>query len=161
MATLSSKGVFLPQTGAHESDQPVTGTNDKIHHNLHTAFIIASQSLEMESMQELIPFAKEMLSQKPSRGLLKVYLVGSVFALLGTLIGLVETVCYPFSSAESMDTDMYLDKRTVEAEVQSELEGQEEEKELTYEKVAVTESTNFYKTHKLSQRSIANRLYAS
>uniref|UniRef100_A0A673A5Y8 Uncharacterized protein n=1 Tax=Sphaeramia orbicularis TaxID=375764 RepID=A0A673A5Y8_9TELE len=35
----------------------------------------------METMQELIPFAKEMLSQKPARGLLKVYLVGSVFAV--------------------------------------------------------------------------------
>uniref|UniRef100_A0A3B5B075 G0/G1 switch 2 n=1 Tax=Stegastes partitus TaxID=144197 RepID=A0A3B5B075_9TELE len=42
----------------------------------------------MENIQELIPFAKEMLSQKPSRGLLKVYLVGSVFAVLGTVIGL-------------------------------------------------------------------------
>uniref|UniRef100_A0A3B4Y0X9 G0/G1 switch 2 n=2 Tax=Seriola lalandi dorsalis TaxID=1841481 RepID=A0A3B4Y0X9_SERLL len=52
----------------------------------------------MENIQELIPFAKEMLSQKPRRGLLKVYLVGSVFAVLGTIIGLVETVCHPFSS---------------------------------------------------------------
>uniref|UniRef100_A0A3Q3FZA1 Uncharacterized protein n=1 Tax=Labrus bergylta TaxID=56723 RepID=A0A3Q3FZA1_9LABR len=40
----------------------------------------------MDNLQELIPFAKEMLSQKPSRGLLKVYLVGSVFAVLGTAI---------------------------------------------------------------------------
>uniref|UniRef100_A0A8D0D3J7 G0/G1 switch 2 n=1 Tax=Sander lucioperca TaxID=283035 RepID=A0A8D0D3J7_SANLU len=54
----------------------------------------------MESMQELIPFAKELLSQKPSRGLLKVYLVGSVFAVLGTVIGLVETVCHPFFSGD-------------------------------------------------------------
>uniref|UniRef100_A0A3Q3B7H3 Uncharacterized protein n=1 Tax=Kryptolebias marmoratus TaxID=37003 RepID=A0A3Q3B7H3_KRYMA len=36
----------------------------------------------MESMQELIPFAKELLSQKPTRNLLKVYMLGSVFALL-------------------------------------------------------------------------------
>uniref|UniRef100_A0A671W3V3 G0/G1 switch 2 n=1 Tax=Sparus aurata TaxID=8175 RepID=A0A671W3V3_SPAAU len=47
----------------------------------------------MENMQELIPFAKEMLSQRPSRGLLKVYLVGSVFAVLGTVIGLV-SLCF-------------------------------------------------------------------
>uniref|UniRef100_A0A8C8A382 Uncharacterized protein n=1 Tax=Oryzias sinensis TaxID=183150 RepID=A0A8C8A382_9TELE len=34
----------------------------------------------MDSMQELIPFAKEMLRQKPGRGLLKIYLLGSVLA---------------------------------------------------------------------------------
>ncbi|XP_034389383.1 G0/G1 switch protein 2-like [Cyclopterus lumpus] len=113
----------------------------------------------MEIMQDLIPFAKEMLSQKPSRGLLKVYLVGSVFALLGTLIGLVETVCHPFSSSEPMDAEMDLYQRTVEAEAQSKVEGQEVK--LTHEKGAVTQSTNLYKTHKLSQRSIANRLHAS
>ncbi|XP_068451217.1 G0/G1 switch protein 2 [Clinocottus analis] len=126
----------------------------------------------MESMQELIPFAKEMLSQKPSSGMLKVYLVGSVFAVLGTLIGLVETVCHPFSSGEPMDAEMLLrldrEQRTVEAEVQSEAEDQEEEEEeeeeeekLTQEKGAVTQSTNLDKIHKLSQRSIANRLHAS
>ncbi|KAF6732274.1 G0/G1 switch protein 2 [Oryzias melastigma] len=51
----------------------------------------------MESMQELIPFAKEMLRQKPGRGLLKIYLLGSVLAVLGTAIGLVQTVCRPFT----------------------------------------------------------------
>uniref|UniRef100_A0A3Q1EJP7 G0/G1 switch 2 n=1 Tax=Acanthochromis polyacanthus TaxID=80966 RepID=A0A3Q1EJP7_9TELE len=55
----------------------------------------------MESIQELIPFAKEMLSQKPSRGLLKVYLVGSLFAVLGTVVGLVETMCHPFLSSQN------------------------------------------------------------
>uniref|UniRef100_A0A8D2ZNS2 Uncharacterized protein n=1 Tax=Scophthalmus maximus TaxID=52904 RepID=A0A8D2ZNS2_SCOMX len=52
----------------------------------------------MESMQELIPFAREMLSQRPGRALLKVYLLGSVFAVLGTIIGLAETVCRPLYS---------------------------------------------------------------
>uniref|UniRef100_A0A3B3H4E0 Uncharacterized protein n=1 Tax=Oryzias latipes TaxID=8090 RepID=A0A3B3H4E0_ORYLA len=41
----------------------------------------------MDSMQELIPFAKEMLRQKPGRGLLKIYLLGSVLAVLGTHLG--------------------------------------------------------------------------
>ncbi|XP_054473434.1 G0/G1 switch protein 2-like [Anoplopoma fimbria] len=126
----------------------------------------------MESMQELIPFAKEMLSQKPSCGLLKVYLVGSVFAVLGTVIGLVETVCHPFSSGEPMDAEMVLmlarEQRTVEAEIQRDARGQEEEEEeedeeekLTHEKGAVTQTTNLYKTHKPIQRSMANRLHAS
>lgn len=121
-------------------------------------------------MQELIPFAKEMLSQKPSCGLLKVYLVGSVFAVLGTLINLVETVCHPFSSGEPMDADMVLmfaqEHKIAEAEIQIDVGGQEEDEEeeeekLTHEHVAVTMSTNLHKTHKLSQRSMANRLHAS
>uniref|UniRef100_A0A3P8UER1 G0/G1 switch 2 n=1 Tax=Amphiprion percula TaxID=161767 RepID=A0A3P8UER1_AMPPE len=62
----------------------------------------------MESIQELIPFAKEMLSQKPSRGLLKVYLVGSLFAVLGTVVGLVETMCHPFLSSQPVDAEMLL-----------------------------------------------------
>ncbi|XP_035517132.1 G0/G1 switch protein 2-like [Morone saxatilis] len=122
----------------------------------------------MESMQELIPFAKEMLSQKPSRGLLKVYLVGSVFALLGTVIGLVETVCHPFSSGDTMDAEMVLmlarEQRTVEAEVQrSSVEGQEEEDEeqLAHESGTMTQSMTLSKTHRISQRSTANRLHAS
>ncbi|XP_063300409.1 G0/G1 switch protein 2 [Pelobates fuscus] len=50
----------------------------------------------METMQELIPFAKEMLSQKPSRKMVKIYMLGSVLAFFGVVIGLVETVCSPF-----------------------------------------------------------------
>ncbi|XP_037621219.1 G0/G1 switch protein 2-like [Sebastes umbrosus] len=118
----------------------------------------------MESMQELIPFAKEMLSQKPSRGLLKVYLVGSVFAVLGTVIGFVETVCHPFSSGEPMDAEMDFAlvraQRTVEAEIQRDV-GQEEEEELAHEHGATIQSMNLHKTHRLSQRSMANRLHAS
>ncbi|XP_073324141.1 G0/G1 switch protein 2-like [Pagrus major] len=124
----------------------------------------------MENMQELIPFAKEMLSQRPSRGLLKVYLVGSVFAVLGTVIGLVETVCHPFSSGEMMDAEMVVmlarEQRTVEAEIQRSVGGQEEdeekgEEELAHENGAMTQAMTLSKTHRLSQRSMANRLHAS
>uniref|UniRef100_UPI0037E7D86D G0/G1 switch protein 2-like n=1 Tax=Semicossyphus pulcher TaxID=241346 RepID=UPI0037E7D86D len=123
----------------------------------------------MTSLQELIPFAKEMLSQKPSRGLLKVYLVGSVFAVLGTVIGLVETVCHPFSSGEPMDAEMLLmlarEQRTVEAELQQRKVGQEEEEEeekaVAHENGAMTQSKTLSKAGRLSQRSISNRLHAS
>ncbi|XP_029429950.1 G0/G1 switch protein 2 [Rhinatrema bivittatum] len=54
----------------------------------------------METMHELIPFAKEMLSQKPNRKMVKMYLLGSVLAFFGVVIGLVESVCSPFSSQE-------------------------------------------------------------
>uniref|UniRef100_A0AAQ6IVS0 G0/G1 switch 2 n=2 Tax=Anabas testudineus TaxID=64144 RepID=A0AAQ6IVS0_ANATE len=134
---------------------------------------IYSFNLEMENMQDLIPFAKEMLSQKPSRGLLKVYLVGSVFAVLGTFVGLVETVCHPFSSGEPMDAEMLLmlaqEQRTVETKTQCSVVGQEkeeaedeEERELVHgENGAVTQNMTLSKTQRLNQRSIANRLHAS
>lgn len=121
-------------------------------------------------MQDLIPFAKEMLSQKPSRGLLRVYLVGSVFAVLGTVIGLVETVCHPFSSGEPLDAEMLLmlarEQRTDETETQCSVGGQEveedeDEKELAHENGAATQSATISKTQRLSQRSMANRLHAS
>ncbi|XP_022601012.1 G0/G1 switch protein 2 [Seriola dumerili] len=126
----------------------------------------------MENMQELIPFAKEMLSQKPRRGLLKVYLVGSVFAVLGTIIGLVETVCHPFSSGEPLDEEMLLmltrEQRTVEAEIQHNVGGLEEEEEeeeevdeQAHENGATTQSMTLSKIHTLSHRSMANRLHAS
>ncbi|NXH51003.1 G0S2 protein, partial [Dicaeum eximium] len=59
----------------------------------------------METMHELIPFAKEMLSQKPNRKMAKLYMLGSVLAFFGVVIGLVETVCSPFSSQGSLDEE--------------------------------------------------------
>lgn len=120
-------------------------------------------------MQELIPFVKEMLSQRPKRGLVKVFLVGSVFAVLGTIIGLVETVCHPFSSGEPLDAEMLLllarEQRTVEAETQHNVGGQDEEEEeeeaQAHENGAATQSVTLFKTHALSQRSMAHRLHAS
>ncbi|XP_029631870.1 G0/G1 switch protein 2 [Salmo trutta] len=74
----------------------------------------------MDTMHEIIPFAKEMLAQKPSRRMLKVYLVGSVIAFLGTVLGLVETVCQPFSSGEPLDAELALliarEQKTLEEE---------------------------------------------
>lgn len=122
----------------------------------------------MENMQDLIPFAKEMLNQKPSRGLLRVYLVGSVFAVLGTVIGLVETVCHPFSSGEPLDAEMLLmlarEQRTDETETQCSVGGQEveeDENELAHGPRTTTQSTTLSKTQRISQRSMANRLHAS
>ncbi|XP_022076674.1 G0/G1 switch protein 2-like [Acanthochromis polyacanthus] len=128
--------------------------------------------VEMESIQELIPFAKEMLSQKPSRGLLKVYLVGSLFAVLGTVVGLVETMCHPFLSSQPVDAEMLLmiarEQRTVEFETQCSLgdqredeEEEEEEEKFARENGVKTESTSVSKSHRLSQRSLTNRLHAS
>ncbi|XP_041323279.1 G0/G1 switch protein 2 [Pyrgilauda ruficollis] len=59
----------------------------------------------METVHELIPFAKEMLSQKPNRKMVKLYMLGSVLAFFGVVIGLVETVCSPFSSSGSLEEE--------------------------------------------------------
>ncbi|NWI49912.1 G0S2 protein, partial [Calyptomena viridis] len=59
----------------------------------------------METMHELIPFAKEMLSQKPNRKMVKLYMLGSVLAFFGVVIGLVETVCSPFSSEGRLEEE--------------------------------------------------------
>lgn len=56
----------------------------------------------METVQELIPLVKEMLAQKPSRKLVKLYVVGGVLALFGVVLGLMETVCSPFTAASRL-----------------------------------------------------------
>lgn len=111
-------------------------------------------------MNEFIHFAKDMLSQKPSRHLLKVYLVGSVFAVLGTVIGLIEMASQPFSSAEPMDAEMLLvmpqEQKTVapttqcKDKVPAKWEEQEED---------MIQGMTFTKVY--SQRSLSKRLHAS
>ncbi|NXH12515.1 G0S2 protein, partial [Bucco capensis] len=59
----------------------------------------------METMHELIPFAKEMLSQKPNRKMVKLYMLGSVLAFFGVVIGLVETVCSPLDSEGRLEEE--------------------------------------------------------
>ncbi|KAM8862898.1 G0/G1 switch protein 2 [Spinachia spinachia] len=57
----------------------------------------------METIGEIIPFAKEMLNQRPSRGMLKVYMLGSTMAVLGVVGGLVETYFLPFAEQEAAE----------------------------------------------------------
>ncbi|XP_040119025.1 G0/G1 switch protein 2 [Oryx dammah] len=53
----------------------------------------------METVQELIPLAKELMAQKPSAKLVRMYLLGGVLALIGAVLGLMEAVCGPFAAA--------------------------------------------------------------
>ncbi|XP_040050009.1 G0/G1 switch protein 2 [Gasterosteus aculeatus] len=57
----------------------------------------------METIGEIIPFAKEMLNQRPSRGMLKVYMLGSTMAVLGVVGGLVETYFLPSAEPEAAE----------------------------------------------------------
>ncbi|XP_032898869.1 G0/G1 switch protein 2 [Amblyraja radiata] len=53
----------------------------------------------MGAVSELVPFAREILSQKPNRKMVKIYAVGTALALIGAVLGLLETVCSPFTPA--------------------------------------------------------------
>ncbi|XP_026852194.1 G0/G1 switch protein 2 isoform X1 [Electrophorus electricus] len=55
---------------------------------------------KMETIQEIMPFAWEMLSAGPSKGSMKVYLVGGTFAFLGIVSGMAEAACSLFSEQE-------------------------------------------------------------
>ncbi|XP_054641871.1 G0/G1 switch protein 2 [Dunckerocampus dactyliophorus] len=110
--------------------------------------------LEEQSLQEVLLYAKEMLSQRPRRGLLKVYLVGSVFAVLGTVVGLAELVCHPFSSGEPMDAEMVQmvdkERRTQKSHRNAEIQATPQD---------TTQSVTFSKSQ--GQRNLSNRLHAS
>ncbi|XP_061688511.1 G0/G1 switch protein 2 [Syngnathoides biaculeatus] len=128
-----------------------------------TSCISSEEPLEMERMHEWILFAKEMLSQKPSRRLLKVYLIGSVFAILGTVIGMVEMVSHSLSSRELMDAEMVLmmaqEQSTVatmpECNVNLPAKKEEQEKDT----IKMMTDMTFSKVQ--SQRSLSHRLHAS
>lgn len=57
-------------------------------------------------MHEIIPFAKEMLRSGPSKGCLKVYLVGGTFAVLGMVSGVVQVAASLFPDHEEPDFEM-------------------------------------------------------
>ncbi|XP_025891925.1 G0/G1 switch protein 2 [Nothoprocta perdicaria] len=98
----------------------------------------------METMHELIPFAKEMLSQKPNRKMVKLYMLGSVLAFFGVVIGLVEAVCSPFTSQERLEEERKA------APTQEQMEQQQQN--LILEKS---------KKPALMQRSLVTRQHAS
>ncbi|CAG6021913.1 unnamed protein product [Menidia menidia] len=51
----------------------------------------------MENSNDIIPFVKDMLKQRPNRNMMKIYLLGSTLAMLGMVGGLVEMVFLPSS----------------------------------------------------------------
>lgn len=57
----------------------------------------------MDSVGDIIPFAKEMVNQRPSKCLLKVYVLGSSLAMLGAVGGVVETLLQAFSEQERVE----------------------------------------------------------
>ncbi|XP_028266153.1 G0/G1 switch protein 2 [Parambassis ranga] len=76
----------------------------------------------MENLSEIIPFAKEMLNQKPNRRMLKIYLLGSSLAVLGMVSGVVETIFLPFVDGvedEPAEISVMTEKKKKKVEVDS------------------------------------------
>lgn len=103
----------------------------------------------METVQELIPLVKELVAQKPSRRLVKVYVLGGVLALFGVVLGLVETVCGPFAAASRLR-----DEQAAEGALRAALERQALQTQALLEKSKRHEGV-------VCSRALANRQHAS
>ncbi|KAM7405250.1 hypothetical protein PAMP_012526 [Pampus punctatissimus] len=120
---------------------------------------------KMETIGEIIPFAKEMLNQKPSRSMLKIYMLGSTLAMLGVVSGLLETVLLPFMEhdpAEDTPVEMMMmiEKKKVKKQVLK-----SHTTLIRSDVVDVLETVGIEAKAKhlviAGQRSSANRLHAS
>ncbi|XP_070825186.1 G0/G1 switch protein 2 [Chaetodon trifascialis] len=117
----------------------------------------------METIGEIIPFAKEMLNQRPNRGMLKIYMLGSTLAMLGVVGGLVETVLLPFADQESVEDTL--------AELMMERKKEKKQVLTSHTALARPEVVDVLETAAIEvkakhlvtagQRSSANRLHAS
>ncbi len=117
----------------------------------------------METIGEIIPFAMEMLNQRPSRGMLKVYMLGSTLAMLGVVGGLMETVLLPFVEQEVVEdtpVELLVEKKKKKKQV---LQSYTTLVRPDVLEVPETEVIEVKAKHLVTsgQRSSANRLHAS
>ncbi|XP_070695076.1 G0/G1 switch protein 2 [Pempheris klunzingeri] len=117
----------------------------------------------METIGEIIPFAKEMLTQRPSRSMLRIYMLGSTLAVLGVVGGLVETVLLPFveqEGAEDAPAELIMVKKKEKKQVLKSHATMVLPEVVDVSETAVME-TKAKHLVTAGQRSSANRLYAS
>ncbi|AWP10096.1 putative G0/G1 switch protein 2-like [Scophthalmus maximus] len=113
----------------------------------------------METIGEIIPFAKEVLNQRPKWGMVKIYTLGSTLAMLGVVSGLVELVFLPFVEQQT----------AWDAPVEPIREKRQEKQQVSKSHVTRLEVVDALETvvikakHLVSdgQRSSVNRLYSS
>ncbi|KAL7864344.1 hypothetical protein AOLI_G00157640 [Acnodon oligacanthus] len=67
-------------------------------------------------MHEFVPFVKEMLSAGPSKGSMKVYLVGGTFAVLGIVSGVMEVACSLFPDQEEPVLEKLMEEKVTVTE---------------------------------------------
>ncbi|XP_017161172.1 G0/G1 switch protein 2 isoform X2 [Poecilia reticulata] len=119
-----------------------------------------SSNPNMESISDIIPFAKDLLSQKPTRSMLKIYMLGSTLAVLGMVGGMVEMIFLPFAEDHTIEEE--LEQLLIENKKKKDVPTADTTSVRTEDVMAVVMSEAKVK-HPGSalQRSSANRLHAS
>lgn len=108
-------------------------------------------------MQEIIPFAREMLSAQPSKGTVKIYLVGGVFAALGIMSGVVEAACSLFPEQEESTLSKLMEETiTVMAQTQEPQTIISEEEEQDSEMEAKAKKLPMHMQRRMSFRAHAS-----
>lgn len=71
-------------------------------------------------MQEVIPFARELLEQGCSRRLLRIYVLGSGLAVCGLVGGLVDAASFIFGESDTitMETEMPVSEKATEKQLE-------------------------------------------
>lgn len=118
----------------------------------------------MENFGEIIPFAKEMLTQRPSRSMLKIYMLGSTLAMLGMVGGLVEMAFLPFVERDTEEDEpaelIILKKKKEKKQVlKPHTASADSEVADVVDTVMPEEKAKYLLTSR--RRSSANRLHAS
>ncbi|XP_015259175.1 PREDICTED: G0/G1 switch protein 2-like [Cyprinodon variegatus] len=109
----------------------------------------------MENINDIIPFAKDMLRQRPTSSMLKIYMLGSTLAILGMVGGMVEMILLPFLKDRTIEeelAELLFEKKTRNSSICTEAE--EVIRAILSEAKVKHPGTG-------SQRSLANRLHAS
>lgn len=70
----------------------------------------------MQFVQEVVPFARELLEQGGSRRLVKIYVLGSGLAVCGLVGGLVDAASFIFGEKDtiSMETEKFVPVKVLE-----------------------------------------------
>lgn len=117
----------------------------------------------MENFGEIIPFAKEMLTQRPSRSMLKIYMLGSTLAMLGMVGGLVEMAFLPFVERGTEEDEpaelIILKKKEKKQVLKPHTASADSEVVDVVDTVMPEEKAKYLLTSR--RRSSANRLHAS
>lgn len=116
----------------------------------------------MESMSDIIPFAKDLLSQKPTRSMLKIYMLGSTLAVLGMVGGMVEMIFLPFEEDRTIEEK--LEQLLIENKKQKNVPTADTTAVHTEAEDVMAVVVSEVKVKHLGtalQRSSANRLHAS
>lgn len=116
----------------------------------------------MENIIDIIPFAKDLLRQRPTRSMLKIYMLGSTLAILGMVGGMVEMIFLPFVEDHNIEeelAELLAEKMKKKDVPKADTTSVHSEAEDVREAVLTEAKVKHPGT--CLQRSLANRLHAS